>query len=165
VLSQQRREGFADKGRSPCEHLEEDDRDRVEICASIDVVCVSFGLLRGHVGGGANTGTCLGDLAGVHTCSDAKVDQFDELLSLWCVREEDVGRFDIPVDDALGVDVLDRCAELFRDVVDSVKGKTLFLFELVLEVLTFEVLHDEIVEAFFFEESEVDHAHDVGVIE
>ena len=72
---------------------------------------------------------------------DAEISDLDHVV----VRDHDVLRFDVPVDDAMGVRVLQRLADL-RGVVQRLSGaEYAVLCHALLERLALDELHDDIL--------------------
>ena len=72
---------------------------------------------------------------------DTEISDLDHVV----VRDHDVLRFDVPVDDAMGMRVLQRLADL-RGVVQRLRGaEYTVLRHALLERLAFDKLHDDIL--------------------
>ena len=104
------------EGCGPGEQFIEQHAQRVDVRAGVDVQIAQLRLLRTHVGGSADevgiaSKERLFRQLLVGGLGDAEVDHLGHRLAIM-VRDHDVGRFDIPVDNALLVGVLDRLADL-----------------------------------------------------
>ncbi len=115
--------------------------DGEQVGAAVDAVGEAHGLLRRHERGRAQRGPGARRLAaGLAHAGHAEVEQLDHVLA----GDEDVGRLDVAVDDALVVEALERVAELGGDPQRLVGGDlaVLALPEL-LGGLAFEQLHHQ----------------------
>jgi hypothetical protein len=102
------------------QQLIEQDTQRIDIRAGVDVQIAQLGLLRTHVGGGADQVGIAGKerlfrqlLVGGF--GNAEVNHLGERFTIMA-RNHDIGRFDIPMDDAFGVGVLHGLADLEEQV-------------------------------------------------
>ncbi len=133
-------------GELPREHLVEDDSHRVDVRATIDGG-IAPELLGRHVRRRAHGGARLGQLReGIRPeeqSRDPEVEDLDPLRALIRLREEDVGRLEIAVDDAAGVHRAERLEELDGERDRAVGGQGPFPLQALVEPLPLEVLHHE----------------------
>ena len=95
------------KGKGPGEQLEDDHAERVEVRGRADVL--SRQLLWRHVGGRAQRKTAAGLLTQI--TGDAEIQERHPSI----FTEEDVGRFDVAVDEPAAVHVVERAAEVSHE--------------------------------------------------
>ncbi len=112
------------------------------------VVRASSGLLRAHVGGGADHLFEAGEQrlvgeVGLHGFGDAEVDDFGDRLGTFLDGDEDVAGFEIAVNDALLVGVLDGAADL-EEEVEAGAGVELFAIAEGGDRGAADELHDEV---------------------
>jgi hypothetical protein len=119
---------FILKGQPPGQELVEDDAEAVEVRPPIHRPVHAPGLLGGDVGQRALDAG--GGLGGVEPSADVEVDEAK--LQRQGVHD-DVRRLDVPVDDPLGVDGLQRGGQIPRDPQRVVQGEVLGGVEQVLE--------------------------------
>ena len=120
------------------EHLIEHDAEGIQVTARVGIE--ALGLLRCDIVHGADglTATLFMDIL---ERGDAEISDLDHVV----VRDHDVLRFDVPVDDAMGVRVLQRLADL-RGVVQRLSGaEYAVLCHALLERLALDELHDDIL--------------------
>jgi hypothetical protein len=135
--------------------------ERVDVGAAVDVL-LPLGLLGGDVVGRAQhrAGHGLERDAGVlEVLRESEVEDLREAV----LRDDDVGRLDVAVDDALVVGVLEALRGLRDDVDGLVDGQLLLVREDHVERLALAVLHGVVVVAQVLAGRE--GADDVGVLE
>jgi hypothetical protein len=133
--------GAGGEGAAPREHLEEQDPERPEVRASVDVRPI--GLLRAHVRrrshqAGRDRARLLQVLA------HPEVEHLDDLArALRLAVQEHVGRLEVAVDDAPGVGDLERGSDGDGDLDRRGGGEVPDPLEAVFERLPREPLHDQ----------------------
>jgi hypothetical protein len=103
-------------GRGAGEELVEEYAEGIDIGAGVDVDGVGLGLLGAHVLGGADELSVLGEegllrQTVVDGLGDAEVDDLGGGFAVVGEGDEDVGGFEVAVNDALVVGVLDGLAD------------------------------------------------------
>ena len=98
-------------------------------------------------------------LVGAVDAGDAEVAQFHAAF----IGQEDVGRLDIPVDDAIRVGHFQRTQQLAHDAQDFPGVEVVAGVEIGLQLLAMHVLHDDIGKVLFL--AVVIDGDDVGMIE
>src|SRR5438309_11728828 len=125
------RRGGAAEGKAAGGHLVQHGTEREQIAASVEVFASC--LFRRHVGystdGRAGTGKVSGDALagdGVHghfslasQLGEAEI----ENLYLAALSDEDVGRLDVAMNDALGMRGFERLGELNADIEQAINGQ------------------------------------------
>ena len=82
------------------EHLVRKKREGVLICACVDEIAPSCGLLRRHVARGAEQHARRGQMTPrAHTLADSEVEEFDENRFVGIAGQKDVVGLEVPVDD------------------------------------------------------------------
>ena len=120
------------------EHLIEHDAEGIQVAARVGIE--ALGLLGRDIVHGAD-GLPAALLVNVLERGDAEVSDLDHVI----VRDHDVLRLDVPVDDAVGVRVLQRLADL-RGVVQRLRGaEYTVLRHALFERLALDELHDNIL--------------------
>ena len=123
-------------------------------------------MLGAHVGGSADEGFVDGksscfSFEWIDGFGDAEVDDLGGGFAV-LFADENVGRFDIAVNDALLVGVLDGLTDLDEDGKAVLNGELPFV-AILGEWITGNVFHDEI-RSSFFSRSRIDYTGDVRVI-
>ena len=113
------------------------DAEGVEIGAAVDFFAQR--LLGRHVGDGAGDASLAGDADGAFADSEAEVDELDR-EGAGVISEENIGGFEVAVDEAVLVGVGQGIAELGGDLDGLFEGLG-FAF---LEARAFDQLHDEV---------------------
>jgi len=144
--------------------------EREQVGASIEFL--PFDLFRGHVGDGAKRRTGAGQvlLRLYGGCAHANALRFQrdfrqpeiENLRLTSIRNEDVRWLDVSMDDALRMCCIERVGNLDAEIEHRFDLQR-FSSDLVLEGLTFEVLHSDEGPSFIF--PNVVNRADIRVIE
>ncbi len=153
------------EGRLPAEHLVEDDPDGVDVGARRDLAARH--LLGRHVLGRAHEDAGLGEvlpLAG-DVFHQAEVEHLDEIRVLAALAEEHVAGLEIAVDDAEGVGLVDRAADLLGDVVGAGLGDRALLVDGAVEGAPGEELHRDVVDVERLVPAVVEDGDGVGVAE
>ena len=120
------------------EHLIEHDAEGIQVTARVGIE--ALGLLGRDIVHGAD-GLTAALFMDILERGDAEVSDLDHVI----VRDHDVLRLDVPVDDAVGVRVLQRLADL-RGVVQRLRGaEYTVLCHALLERLALDELHDNIL--------------------
>lgn len=146
------------------EGLVEDDPQGVDVRAVVQLL--PLGLLRAHVHGGADPGPGDGEAGEDPARGDAEVHEahpsgVHPVLPQGPLEDHDVPRLDVPVDDPLGVDVLQGVRHPGQDGRRLPKGEAPFLNELV-QPLPVQKLHGDVVDALHL--AVVVDLDDVGVV-
>ncbi len=137
-------DGLGAEGDVPGEQLEEDDAERPDVGALVDVarrpeLLGSHVARRAHDGRGLRHGLALigreGDLR------DAEVEDLDGRRAVGPVREEQVRGLEIAVDDAVRVGLGEGLAGLQHVLDGLLSAERAALLDEVREVAAFEVLH------------------------
>jgi hypothetical protein len=105
-------EGVGEEGLASAEDFIGDDGERILVAASVDAVGAD--LLGGHVEGGAEDGAGHGHGVG-DELGDAEVGDLQAPVR----GDEEVGGFDVAVDDALGVGVVEAFGSLAEELEDD----------------------------------------------
>ena len=125
-------------GQVAREHLIEHDTEGIQVTARVGIE--ALGLLRCDIVHGAD-GLTAALFMDILERGDAEISDLDHVV----VRDHDVLRFDVPVDDAMGVRVLQCLADL-RGVVQRLDGaEYTMLRHALLERLAFDKLHNDIL--------------------
>ena len=125
-------------GQVAREHLIEHDTEGIQVAARVGIE--ALGLLGRDIVHGAD-GLTAALFMDILERGDAEISDLDHVV----VRNHDVLRFDVPVDDAMGVRVLQCLADL-RGVVQRLDGaEYTMLRHALLERLAFDKLHDDIL--------------------
>ncbi len=136
--------------RVPAERLVEHHAEGPDVGALIEIT-VPARLLRRHVERRAEHAPRAREprrLGGVHRrigfdLGDAEVEQLDDALAVAGLREEEVRRLDVAVDDALVVRALQADAGLRRDAEREVGRERAEALDQLMEILALEVLHHQ----------------------
>ena len=133
-----------DVGEASGEKLVGDDAEGVDVGAGVDFGGVAGGLFGGHVVEGSEEGTDFGSggggvEVGVGGFGEAEVEDF----GLAGVGDEDVGGFQIAVDDALGVGVVDGVGDEGDEGEAFAKGEV-FRLGVGVEREAVDELHGEV---------------------
>ncbi len=155
------------KGSRPRRQLVEDDADRVEIAAVIELGAA--GLLGRHVLGRAADEAGAGErgalvVGAVDDLGDAEVEHLDEVGLVAPLLHHDVLGLEIAVDDAGAVRVGERREHLGDDAHHAGLGQRPLAGEHGVQVLALHVLHGD-VHGAVFGLAEVEHADGVGVVQ
>ena len=136
--------------------------ERVDVRAAVQRFMAE--LLRRGVAQGPEHGTDPGHIDFAEVLGDPEVHDDDPLRA---VLDHDVGRFDVPVNDRRVVVVrkIERAGHLFGDGEDLRNTQGPGLAEVVAQGLSLDVLHHEVVELQFLVPLDIDHPHDVGVVQ
>jgi hypothetical protein len=137
VLGENGERAIAVKRQTAGSELVEHDAEGVKIGAAIDFFAQR--LLGCHVGDGASDTALAGDADRALTDGEAEIDELDRRRAR-TILEEDVGGFEIAVDEAVLVGVSQGVAELGSELDGLFEG---FGFAL-LEARAFDKLHDEV---------------------
>lgn len=100
----------------------------------------------------------------VHQVGDAEIDDLDRIVA----EDEDVGRFEIAMDEAALVSGLEAPAGLAEDLDDAFDGEPLrFILDEFVECRAGQERHDEVGDAgaAFFNLADIVDIHDIGMIE
>ena len=125
-------------GQVAREHLIEHDTEGIQVAARVGIE--ALGLLGRDIVHGADSLTAA-LFMDILERGDAEISDLDHVV----VRDHDVLRFDVPVDDAMGVRVL-QCLTDLRGVVQRLDGaEYTMLRHALLERLAFDKLHDDIL--------------------
>jgi hypothetical protein len=157
---------LAVKRGSPGQQFIEHHPQTVDVASGIDVELPHFGLLGAHVGRSADERleprkerrvgqAALGGLG------DAEIDDFRHRHAV-VQRHEDIRRFDVAVNDALLMRVLDRTADLGKEIEPSPQRESPLGTELG-DAHAPDQLHDE-VRAAGVRGTRVEHLGDVRVV-
>lgn len=148
-------------GKFTRKHFIEDDAERINIGAMIDLPGI-FQLLGRHVMGGAegSAGAREGDggLLFANQFGDAEIGDFDAATRI----EEQVFRLDIPMEDALLVGVLEGLAN-FRDDGERFTGREAARAHRLAEIQAIDILHNKIIEPTGL--AEIMHCDDVRMVQ
>ena len=136
--------------RGPGQGLVEHDAERPDVGAVIEVLLAAR-LLGRHVegrsehGAGAREAAALGDgeLVGLDL-GDAEVQQLDDDVAVLALREEEVGRLDVPVHDARLVRLAQPHCRLHDHTQRQLGWHGPQAFQRLLQVLADEQLHDRV---------------------
>ena len=137
VLGEDGERVVAVEGQAAGGELVEHDAEGVEIGAAVDFFAQR--LLGRHVGDGAGDAALAGDADGALADGEAEIDELDR-GGAGAVGEEDVGGFEVAVDEAVLVGVAEGFAELGGELDGFFEG---FGFAF-LEARAFDQLHDEV---------------------
>ena len=156
---------LAPEGDLAGQHLEQDDPQRIDIGAVIDLH-LPLALFGGHVVRRAHHGTgarlVRHLLLGLGQLGQPEVQDLDEVRIATPGDQENVFRLEIAVDDAVVVRCAEGVSDLRGDGEGSPLGKDDLSLQAVCQRLTLEVLHDE-VEVAGGGVSEIADVHDVFV--
>ena len=148
-----------DVGYLACEHVEEDDPQRVDVALVGDgrrlVVQHRLGLLRTHVAGGSPRKMAFVIGRG-RKHGNPKIGEKRLMLGV----EEDIGGLNVAVDDALLVRLVYRPRQIGEDGGDGLQGECP-VGEPLHQCAAGQVLHDQIRLVFVF--AKIENADDVGV--
>ncbi len=156
------------EGGVPREGLVEHDAQRPDVGPLIDGL-LAAGLLGRHVERRADDGAGLGErplpllrphLAG-HDLGDAEVQHLEQPLPAVALRQEEVRRLDVAVEDALRVGLLQAQARLHADAQGEPLGEGAEPREEALHVLADQELHGEERRAGSLVPPRVEDLHDV----
>lgn len=111
------------EGGASRQYLVEHCAQGVEVASAVHVV--SPCLFRGHVRGGAQVGARDPQRLVLFGVGDAKVGQLDRAFGLG--HQQHVGRFDVPVNDILPVDIGQGVTDLREQRIGLAKSKLLML--------------------------------------
>jgi len=146
----------AGEGELTGEHFIEDDADGIDVGPAI--AALAFDLLGRDVIGGADGGGEVGvsEAAGGCVAGYAEVDELDVVV----VVDHDVFRLEVAVNDAIGMDVLERIENADGDVDGALLRDAAFS-EDVAEEAAGDPLHDHVHAGAFLS---AEDAHDLGVV-
>lgn len=144
--------GLAEAKRNHAgQQLVQQDSERVDVATGVDVPRAEAGLLGAHVFQSTDHIAHL-SLKGFFgqrepdSLGDTEIDDLDFSLPI-TFGDEDVGRLDIAMNDALLVGMLDRSADLHEEL-DSLSDVELTAVAIGRDGLAVDVLHDEVGQAF-----------------
>jgi hypothetical protein len=141
--------------RAAGQHLEQDDADRVQVGAPIDLAALH--LLGGEVSGRTDQGAGRGQLPGVERgLGDAEVCDLDHP-----VPDEDVRRLHVPVDQAGRMGGRQGGQDRLHQVHHPVRPQGGLTAKEGTQALALEVLHHDVPDVVLL--AGVEHAYDVGV--
>jgi hypothetical protein len=148
------------KGCVAEEAFVEGSADAVDIATMIDGASVE--LFGRKIGGGSDEDACFGEFFFLFGAGDPKVGEFDDT----CTGEHDIGGFDIAVDNALLMGVMEGIEELGEDIADLFEaeaGCLLGLADHVFEIRSVDEFHHDKIAIFAFKDGF--DADDMGVNE
>ncbi len=141
------------------QHFVEDDAERVDVGAGVARAFES--LLGGHVVEGAHQRAGNGVLRYADDLGDSEIGE----NGLPAFGEHDVGRFDVAVDDAFAVGVVEAAQRVFQDAQDFGQRHTLALDAVLVQAgaqgVAFEQFHDHVVDVVL--DIEVEDLHNGGM--
>ncbi len=129
--------------RLAAEHTEHGRGDSPQIAAGIDRIVAGLGLFRGDIRDRSKHDPLALDHALGRNFADpceSKIQQFDDASA----GDEDVGRFDVPVDDPFRMGVRENLEQLVGDQQGLNWAQSFFPRQSSLERFTVEQLHDQI---------------------
>ena len=128
------------EGNGPGEHLVEHDAEGVDVAARVSALSADL-LGRDVVGRAEALGEVAeGEAAGAGVGGDAEVDEADVVV----VVDHDVLGLHVAVDDAVGVDVLQRAADADGELDGAVDGEPGLLLNDLAEKAAGDPLHDHV---------------------
>src|SRR5947209_3365235 len=138
----------AGEGKAAGGHLVHDGTEREQVAASVEFF--SLCLFRRHVGYSTNGRTTTGKVSRAALAGDGVHGHFSlasqlgeteiENLYLTALSDEDVGRLDVTMNDALGMRGFERLGELNADIEQTIKWQRR-TEQLVIKALAFEQFH------------------------
>jgi len=140
------------------EHLEENASEAVDIASSVDLFARR--LLRTHVGSSAYGDACSRELLVSYSLDGSSNSEIGD--NGVPMREQNVARLDVAMDEALGVCVSECVSDFARNIECLANRKRTFLLDLLLESWSLDVWHDVIRQAIDF--TGVEHREDVWML-